>query len=69
MTTPQYTLHVLSDRISRLTNLFEDDEYGHNIFDSIKQIDLQMQDMMASMQRQENLMNVIIKLLSKNEAS
>ncbi len=68
MTTPQDTLYRLQERIRHLTDLFESDENGDNIFDTIKQIELQMQDIINSQQRQENLMNLIIKLLSKDEA-
>ena len=67
MTTPQDTLYRLAERIRHLTDLFESDEDGNNIFDSIKQIELQMQDIMCAQQRQENLMNLIIKLLSKDD--
>jgi hypothetical protein len=65
MTTPQDTLYRLQERIRHLTDLFESDEDGNNIFDTIKQLELQMQDIINSQQRQENLMNLIVKLLSK----
>jgi len=65
MTTPQDTLYRLAERIRHLTDLFESDEDGNNIFDSIKEIELQMGEIMTAQQRQENLMNLIIKLLSK----
>ena len=65
MTTPQDTLYRLAERIRNLTDLFESDEDGNNIFDSIRQIELQMQDIMTAQQRQENLMNLIVKLLSE----
>ena len=65
MTTPQDTLYRLAERIRHLTDLFESDEDGNNIFDSIRQIELQMQDIMTAQQRQENLMNLIVKLLSE----
>jgi hypothetical protein len=66
MTTPQSQLYALSNRIYDLYNLFQpkgDDE--DSIFETIKQIDLQMQDIMCAQQRQENLMNLIVKLLSE----
>lgn len=66
MTTPQDTLYRLQERIRHLTDLFESDENGDNIFDTIRQIELQMQDIINSQQRQENLMNLIIKYLSKD---
>lgn len=65
MTTPQENLYRLGERIRHLTDLFESDENGYNIFDSIRQIELQMQDIMAAQQRQENLMNLLIQFLSK----
>lgn len=67
MTTPQDPLYRVQGRIRHLTDLFESDENGDNIFDTIKQIELQMQDIMAAQQRHENLMNLIVKLLGKNE--
>lgn len=66
MTTPQNQLYNLADRIKDLYEMFKGDEDGQDIFDRIKQIELQQIDIMASMQRQENLMNLIVKLLSKD---
>lgn len=63
MTTPQDTLYRLEDRILRLTDLFEADENGEDIFETMKQIRLQMDDIMAAQQRQENLLNLIIGFL------
>jgi ABC-type hemin transport system substrate-binding protein len=65
MTTPQNHLYSLADKIQRLGDMFEADENGNTIFDSIKQLELQMQDIMAAQQRQEDLMNLIVQLLSK----
>jgi hypothetical protein len=67
MTTPQDTLHRLQERIRHLTELFEPDENGDNIFDTIKQLELQMVEIIEAQQRQENLMNLIIKLLGKDK--
>jgi len=67
MTTPQNNLYVLGERIRHLTDLFESDEYGNNIFVAINQLELQMQDIIRAQQRQENLMNLIIKLIGKDE--
>lgn len=67
MTTPQETLYRLQERIKHLTDLFESDDIGSNIFDTIKQVDLQLADIIASQQRQENLMHLIVKHLAKNE--
>ena len=66
MTTPQDTLYRLAERIRHLTDLFESDENGDNIFETIRHMQEQMDDIINSQQRQENLMNLIIKLLSKD---
>lgn len=68
MTTPQETLFRLTERIRHLTDLFESDEYGNNIFVAINQLELQMQDVIRGQQRQENLMNLIVSLLSDKAA-
>lgn len=67
MTTPQNELYRLSDRIKDLYEMFKGDEDGKNIFDSIKQIELKQIDMITRMQRQENTMNLILKLLAQYE--
>lgn len=66
MTTPQNKLFMLGQRIRHIADLFEDDEDGNNLFDSVKKIESQMQDIADAKERQENLMNVIVKLLSKD---
>lgn len=67
MTTPQSQLYYLSDRIKDLYELFKGDREEGDIMERLSQIELQMQDIINSQQRQENLMNLIIKLLSKDE--
>lgn len=67
MATHQDILYRLSDRIGHLADLFECDENGDDIFTIINQINADMQEIMDSQKRQENLMNLIIKLLSKDE--
>ena len=64
MTSPQATLYYLTVRIQEIHEMFRGDSEG-DIFEKIKQIELQMQDIMAAQQRHENLMNLIIKLWSK----
>lgn len=66
MTTPQSQLYSLSDKIQRLSDMFESDEYGNNIFAAINQLELQMQDIIRAQKRQEDLMNLIVALLGKN---
>lgn len=46
--------------------MFKGNEDEGDILEKIKQIELQESDLMASMQRLENLMNLIIQLLSKD---
>ena len=65
MTTPQNQLYNLAEKIQRLSDMFEEDENGNDLFETIQQIELQMQDIMAAQQRQENLMNLIVQLLGK----
>lgn len=65
MTTPQNQLYYLADRIKDLYEMFKGDNEESDIFGRVKEIELQMQDIIAAQHRQENLMNVIIKLLSK----
>jgi hypothetical protein len=68
MTTPQNQLYTLSQRIWDLYKLFQpDDEEDDSIFERVKQIELQIVDLMASHQRIENLLNLVIKLLGKHE--
>ena len=67
MTTPQSQLYTLSERIWDLYKLFKGDEENGDIMDRLKQIELQMDDLIASHQRLENLMNLVIKLLAKDE--
>jgi hypothetical protein len=69
MTTPQNQIYMLEQRVRDLIYMFrpEQDEEGNgeDIFDKVKQIELQQMDIMTSMQRLENQMALIIKLLSK----
>jgi hypothetical protein len=65
MSTPQNQLYYLADKIKDLYDMFKGSEDEGDIFGRIKQIELQMQDIMRAQQRQENLMNLIVQLLSK----
>jgi ribosomal protein S15P/S13E len=65
MTTPQNQLYYLAERINDLHKMFKDNSEDGDIFEKIKQIELQMQNIMTAQQRQENLMNLLIQLLSK----
>ena len=65
MTTPQNQLYNLADKVQRLSDIFEADENGDDLFDRMKHIEVQMVDIISAQQRQENLMNLIVQLLSK----
>jgi hypothetical protein len=67
MTTPQSHLYMLSNSINHLTDLFESDQEGNNIFDTIREIELKMKDLINAQEKNEELMRLIIKLLSQNE--
>ena len=67
MTTPQNQLYNLADKIHRLTQLFEVGDEEEDIFSTIKQMQLEILDAIASQQRLENQMNLIIKYLSKSD--
>ena len=64
MTTPQETLYRLQERIGHLTDLFEAEEDGDTIFETVKQLELQMQDIMNAQQRIENQLALIIKFMA-----
>ena len=66
MTTPQSTLQSLEYSIRSVCEMLEGDEEKESLIDRLHQIEAQQCDLMTSMQRLENLMNVIIQLLSKN---
>ena len=65
MSTPQATLYNLQDRINYLCKKFEGYDDEDDIFTQVKEMNLAMWDLMASQQRLENQMNLIIKLLSE----
>lgn len=68
MTTPQNQLYNLADKIYRLTEMFEGEEDEASIFEAVRNIESHMGDILEAQQRLENLMNLIIKFLSKHEA-
>jgi hypothetical protein len=67
MSTPQATLYRLESRVSYLCSLLEGDEDNESLVDRIKRIELENADIMAAQQRMENLLNIIIQLLSHKE--
>ena len=72
MSSPQNQLYRLADNIHRLCEMFEpdNDEGGYpedSIFDIIKEMRTFVVALLAEQQRLENQMNIIIKLLGKDE--
>ena len=67
MTTPQNELHRLANRIERLTDMFEADEDGESILDKVSALKDEMVIIMATQDRLEDQMGLIIKLLSKDD--
>jgi hypothetical protein len=67
MTTPQSILQSLEYRTRRVCELLEGNEHTGDITEILAQMEEQNDDIIASQQRLENLMNLIVKFLSKNE--
>lgn len=67
MTTPQNQLHDMIYKLNRIQTMIEGDEDEDGLFITINQIQIQVADLMASNQRIENILNLIVKLLDKNE--
>lgn len=72
MTTPQnqlYKLYKLADNIKRRIDLFEGEEDEDSFFETLKQMKLEILDLINSQQRLENKMILIINYLAANEKS
>jgi len=73
MTTPQTVLWNIEYNTKRIVELLEgkrnDDDEDHegDICDIIKLMRYELSNILASQQRQENLMHLIIKLLGKSD--
>ena len=73
MTTPQTVLWNIEYNTKRIVELLEgksnEDEEDHegDIRDIIKLMRYELSNILASQQRQENLMHLIIKLLGKSD--
>ena len=68
MTTPQNELYNLSYKIQRLTEFFEEtDEDLEDIFNIIFLLKKQSKKIIDQQEKLENQLNIIIKLLGKNE--
>lgn len=69
MTTPQATLQALEYSIRGVRELLEGNEHTGDITEVLAQMELQNDDIIASQQRLENLMNLIVKFLSKEDVT
>lgn len=64
MSTPQNELYKLSNNVRALTELFETEDDENSIFDNVKLLYLGHQDIVKRMERIEDQMALIIKLLT-----
>ena len=69
MTTPQAILQNLDYNTRKLREFLEGDERRGNITEILEQLEEQNDDIIASQQRLENLMNLIVKFLSKDDVT
>ena len=64
MTTPQNELYRLSDKVKRLTDMFEDYDEERTLFDDVKQLYNDRESITKRLDRMEDQMALIIKLLT-----
>ena len=69
MTTPQAILQSIEYKVRSLCSMLEGDENSDNIAERLNHIELQNDDIVSSQQRLENYLNLVVKLLSKDEKS
>jgi predicted nucleic acid-binding protein len=67
MTTPQALLQNLEYKIRKVCEMLEGDENSDNIAERLNHLELQNVDIVNSQQRLENYLNLVVKLLSKDE--
>jgi hypothetical protein len=67
MTTPQSQLYYLAEKVRRLSDMFEEDENGRSTLKDIEEIRSEVLHIAANMERIENLLDVIIKLLGNKD--
>ena len=65
MTTPQAILNSLEYKVRSLCNLLEGNGETDSIVERLEEIELENIGIMASQQRLENTLNLIVKLLSE----
>ncbi len=69
MTSPQTQLYNIDLNTRKTWNLLEGDEHTGNVMELLAQIEEQNDDLMCSQIRLENLMNLIVKFLSKGDVA
>jgi hypothetical protein len=67
MTTPQATLQALESNTRHIRELLEGNEHTGDITEILTELSTQNDDIIESQMRLENLMNLIVKFLSKGE--
>lgn len=67
MTTPQFTLQKLEYDVRNLCELIDSTDNHDSITERVDQLELQNDDIVNSQQRLENYLNLVVKLLSKDE--
>lgn len=65
MTTPQNQLYNLAYQVKRLAEMFDVDDEELDIFEAVKQLYIGHQVLLKHMERLEDQMTLIIKLLGK----
>lgn len=69
MTTPQATLQNLSHDTQRMLGILEGNEHTGNITEILTELELQNDDIIAGQMRLENLMNLIVKFLGREDTA
>lgn len=69
MTTPQSILSNIEYNTRQTLELLEGNEHTGDITEILAQMELQQDDLMCSQIRLENLMNLIVKFLSKQDVA
>lgn len=69
MTTPQSILQNLEYNTRQICKLLEGNEHTGDITEILTEMTLQNDDIIAGQQRLENLMNLIVKFLGKEDTT
>ena len=66
MTTPQSILYELNYKICQINRFIEGDEDGEGIIGRVAELEVQNHDMLISLQKIEDQLRLIVKLLGKS---